>query len=85
VRLSKVGESMARLDRSFLLRWWVFDDGGSRIELKHIQSGSRTVVASPSEALAWMRRETTEDIDPASEQGRAEGDQEMNDLGVNRG
>jgi hypothetical protein len=54
---------MARLDRSFLVRWWVIDDGSLRIELEHIQSGARAVASSPEDALAWMSRGTTRDGD----------------------
>ena len=68
---------MIRLDRSFLVRWWVVNDGSLRIELEHIQSGERTVVASPAEALAWMSRKTTGDSDSADEQADADGNREM--------
>lgn len=45
---------MVRLLRSFLVRWWVLDDGSSRIELTHIQSNARVVATSVSEAIAWI-------------------------------
>ncbi|HET7035885.1 MAG TPA: hypothetical protein VFI42_09420 [Thermomicrobiaceae bacterium] len=56
---------MVRLQHSFLLRWWVLDGGGTRIELLHIQSGARVVVSSPTEALDWMGR----GADPAGDAG----------------
>jgi hypothetical protein len=45
---------MVRLLRSFLVRWWVLDDGSARIELTHIQSDARVVATSVSEAIAWI-------------------------------
>lgn len=45
---------MVRLLRSFLVRWWVLEDGSTRIELTHIQSDARVVAKSVSEALAWI-------------------------------
>ena len=57
---------MARLHGSFLLRWWVLDRGGSRIELEHIQSGARIVTRSLVEALAWIERGVEEQRDPAA-------------------
>lgn len=45
---------MVRLLRSFLVRWWMLDDGSSRIELTHIQSDARVVTRSVAEALAWI-------------------------------
>lgn len=46
---------MVRLHRSFLVRWWILDEGGERIELVHVQSGAKAVTGSLAEALAWMR------------------------------
>ena len=45
---------MARSYCAFLLRCWRLDDGAQRIEVAHIQSGERTVLASLTAALAWI-------------------------------
>lgn len=45
---------MVRLLRSFLIRWWVLDDGSARIELTHIQSNARVITGSIAEALTWI-------------------------------
>jgi hypothetical protein len=51
-----VGESLVRFKSSFLVRWWVLDHGGSRIEVEHIQSKAKTVVQTSHEAVDWMSR-----------------------------
>ena len=40
---------------SFLLRCWHLGSGAERVEIEHIHSGERTVVASFEAAVAWMR------------------------------
>src|SRR5262245_9914145 len=40
---------------SFLIRWWRLSAGQCRIEVEHIQSGGRSRLTSPAEALAWMQ------------------------------
>jgi hypothetical protein len=39
---------------SFLVRCWRRETGPERIEVEHIQSGEKTLVASLAEAAAWM-------------------------------
>jgi hypothetical protein len=39
---------------SYLLRWWHVGHGLERIEVEHIGSGTRTVVASLDEAMTWI-------------------------------
>jgi hypothetical protein len=38
---------------AFLLRWWRRDSGVQRIEIEHIQSDARAVVASAPAAVEW--------------------------------
>jgi hypothetical protein len=70
---------MVRLHGSFLVRWWVRDDGGERIELIHIQSGAKAVTESLAEALTWMRLSAGSDTaapdkpPPATEEHRQRG------------
>ena len=45
---------MARLYCAFLVRCWQVGDGVQRIEVEHIQSGEKTVVASMAAALNWI-------------------------------
>ncbi len=45
---------MAKLGGSFLLRYWHLGAGARRIEIEHIQSGERALVASAAAALAWI-------------------------------
>jgi hypothetical protein len=45
---------MGRLGGSFLLRCWRLGAGEERYEVEHIQSGERTVAASPAAAWAWI-------------------------------
>ena len=70
---------MVRHHFSFLVRWWLLDHGGSRIELEHIQSGARTIAGSPAEALAWMQATAASESGPSgSEDGAsaARGDEQ---------
>lgn len=39
---------------TFVLRHWRRDDGVERIEVEHVQSGTRARLASLAEALAWI-------------------------------
>ncbi len=52
---------MSRRFNSFLLRRWDRADGGLRIEIEHIQQGTRVVVASTAAALRWLDRHTASD------------------------
>ncbi len=45
---------MAKLGGSFLIRYWHLGAGARRIEIEHIQSGERTLVASAAAALDWI-------------------------------
>lgn len=45
---------MTRRYGSFLVRYWHFGDDALRIEIEHIQSGERTLVASVAAAVAWI-------------------------------
>ncbi|MCC6626151.1 MAG: hypothetical protein IT340_01990 [Chloroflexi bacterium] len=40
--------------RTYVLRHWRRDDGVERIEIEHVQSGTRARLASLAEALAWI-------------------------------
>jgi hypothetical protein len=46
---------MAPTYNSFLVRYWTLEGGAARLEVEHIQSGARTRVAAPDQALAWLR------------------------------
>jgi hypothetical protein len=50
---------------SFLIRWWRLRGDERRLEVEHIQSGQRTRVASPAEALAWMGARERSKEEPA--------------------
>lgn len=67
---------MARLHGSFLVRWWVLDHGGTRIELEHIQSGAKAVTSSLAEALAWIRLSGGDDADLDDRSSGTEGQRE---------
>jgi len=45
---------MARLYGAYVLRCWRLDGGAERVEVAHVQSGERAVVASLAAALAWI-------------------------------
>ncbi|MFN8515675.1 MAG: hypothetical protein U0232_08070 [Thermomicrobiales bacterium] len=47
---------MARTYNAFLVRHWSLDaERGKRIEVVHVQSGDRSLVASMSQAATWMQ------------------------------
>lgn len=46
---------MARNHHSYLVRCRDLDTIGQRIEIEHIQSGSRTVVGSLEAAIVWLQ------------------------------
>lgn len=46
---------MARHHHSYLVRCWGLGTWRERIEIEHVQSGSRTVVRSLEDAVAWLR------------------------------
>ena len=58
---------MSRGYSAFLLRLWRRADGSQRIEIEHIQAGTRGVVASPAAALAWLAEHA--DDPPLRQQG----------------
>lgn len=41
--------------QSFLVRLWNLGEQNERIEVEHIQSGSKRVLHTRSEAVEWMR------------------------------
>ncbi len=45
---------MTKRFNSYLLRFWDRADGERRIEIEHIQGGTRAVVASTTAALRWL-------------------------------
>ncbi len=45
---------MNRCYSAFLIRLWQRDDGSQRIEIEHVQAGTRAVVASPEAAVTWL-------------------------------
>jgi hypothetical protein len=46
---------MTRNHHSYLVRCWELGTRRERIEIEHVQSGSRTVVRSLDAAVAWLR------------------------------
>jgi hypothetical protein len=47
---------MSRNYNAFLVRHWSLDaERGNRIEVIHVQSGDRSLVASLSQAATWMQ------------------------------
>ena len=46
---------MVRRYNSFLVRCWLFDGDTWRIQMQHIQSGDRTQVTLPEQAMEWIR------------------------------
>lgn len=57
--------------RSYLLRWWDLQSGEWRIEVEHLQSGERTVVATVEEAVAWLAARSDPAGRRAPQAGRA--------------
>ncbi len=45
---------MAKWFGSFLVRYWRLSGGDERIEIEHIQTGERVLVASLPAALDWI-------------------------------
>jgi hypothetical protein len=45
---------MPRRYDAFLVRTWALDDGASRVEVTHLQSGKRILVASLAQATGWI-------------------------------
>ena len=66
------GGNVVRHHRSYLVRWWKTDRDGQRIELLHIQSGAKTVVATLADAMEWMNRGA--DVEPAPPIDQSAGD-----------
>ena len=54
---------MVRLQGAFLVRCWLLQPGGHRIEIEHVRSGDRTRVHSVAAALEWITRQV-EDSGP---------------------
>jgi hypothetical protein len=46
---------MVRRYNSFLVRCWTFDGDTWRILIEHLQSGARTHVTVPDDAMDWIR------------------------------
>lgn len=64
-----------RRHSSFLLRCWDLGSDGERIEVEHIQSGTRVLVTSVAAAVEWVSargREAATQQEPANEQAGAE-------------
>ena len=67
---------MARTYNAFLVRHWSLDaERGKRIEVVHVQSGDRSLVASMSQAATWMQTwaDTEGQAGPARTAGAASG------------
>lgn len=45
---------MTRRHSSFLLRCWDLGGDGERIEIEHVQTGTKTLVHSVGAALEWI-------------------------------
>jgi hypothetical protein len=56
---------MTHNHHSYLVRCWELGTRRERIEIEHVQSGSRTVVRSLDAAVAWLK------ADPDLRVGRA--------------
>jgi hypothetical protein len=53
---SEAEKIMSRNYNAFLVRHWSLDtERGNRIEVTHVQSGDRSLVASMSQAATWMQ------------------------------
>lgn len=52
------GAAMVRRYSAFMLRVWRRDDGSERIEIEHIQAGTRAVVTSIAAAVTWLSDHT---------------------------
>lgn len=46
---------MTRRHTSFLLRCWDLGGDSERIEIEHVQSGTKTVARSVAAAIEWIR------------------------------
>jgi hypothetical protein len=57
---------MARRYDAFLIRRWSLDDGRWRIEVTHVQSGAKTLVASLVEVTEWIASQSVEACDEPS-------------------
>jgi hypothetical protein len=56
---------MSRRYDAFLVKHWALsDDSGQRVEVVHLQSGSRTLVTSLPKAVDWMQAQAT--VGPAA-------------------
>ncbi len=65
---------MPRRYDAFLVRTWALDDGASRVEVTHLQSGKRILVASLAQATGWISTsasETAPDRAPPELEARA--------------
>lgn len=56
--------------RSFLVRWWDLQSGERRIEVEHLQSGERTVVATTAAAVEWI---DTQGVHQPGKEAQADG------------
>jgi len=52
---------MTRRHASFLVRCWDLGSDGERIEVEHIQSGTKTLARSVQDAVAWICSYTDQD------------------------
>jgi hypothetical protein len=66
--------TMTRRYESYLVRCWRWTDGSQRMVIEHVQSGSRTVVASPADAVAWISDQATGVADGCAAQLRGRGE-----------
>ena len=69
--------TMSRNYNAFLVRHWSLDtERGNRIEVIHVQSGDRSLVASMSQAATWMQTWADSDgqAKPARPKAAAPGD-----------
>ena len=62
---------MRRRYDSFLIRWWRLASGVERIEIEHIGSGEKALVANLTVAMRWIVSHGAASFGPASRQAAA--------------
>jgi hypothetical protein len=73
---------MARRYESYLVRCWRGTDGSQRMVIEHVQSGSRAVVASPTDAVAWISDQTAGVANGCAAQASGRGEDRRGEQGA---
>src|SRR3954453_12135903 len=74
--------TMTRRYESYRVRCWRWTDGSQRMVIEHVQSGSRTVVASPSDAVAWISDQTAGVAEGCAAQVSGRGEDRLGEQGA---